>query len=72
MEVGVGAQIHPQQASCSQMRDAWFRVEEMGADTLFNWDHFSRYTATETANTSSAGLFWGRSRRAPRGWSSGR
>src|SRR3712207_4600903 len=22
------------------MRDAWLRVEEMGADTLFNWDHF--------------------------------
>jgi probable F420-dependent oxidoreductase len=22
------------------MRDAWLRVEEMGADTLFDWDHF--------------------------------
>ena len=22
------------------MRDAWLRVEEMGADTPFNWDHF--------------------------------
>jgi probable F420-dependent oxidoreductase len=22
------------------MRDVWLRVEEMGADTLFNWDHF--------------------------------
>jgi probable F420-dependent oxidoreductase len=22
------------------MRDAWLRVEEMGADTLFTWDHF--------------------------------
>jgi len=22
------------------MRDAWLRVEEAGADTLFNWDHF--------------------------------
>jgi probable F420-dependent oxidoreductase len=22
------------------MRDAWLRAEEMGADTLFNWDHF--------------------------------
>ena len=40
MEVRVGAQIHPQQASYAQMRDAWFRVEERGADTLFNWDHF--------------------------------
>ena len=40
MTVRVGAQIHPQQASYARMRDAWLRVEEMGADTLFNWDHF--------------------------------
>jgi probable F420-dependent oxidoreductase len=40
MTVRVGAQIHPQQASYQQMRDAWLRVEEMGADTLFTWDHF--------------------------------
>ncbi|MBA3950799.1 MAG: LLM class F420-dependent oxidoreductase [Rubrobacter sp.] len=38
--VRVGAQIQPQHASYAQMRDAWLRVEEMGADTLFNWDHF--------------------------------
>jgi hypothetical protein len=30
----------PQQASYAQLRDAWLRVEEMEADTLFNWDHF--------------------------------
>jgi probable F420-dependent oxidoreductase len=40
MPVRVGAQIHPQQASYARMRDAWLRVEEMGADTLFNWDHY--------------------------------
>jgi probable F420-dependent oxidoreductase len=40
MPVRVGAQIHPQQASYAQMLDAWLGVEEMGADTLFNWDHF--------------------------------
>jgi len=40
MVVRVGAQIHPQQASYARMRDAWLEVEEMGADTLFNWDHF--------------------------------
>jgi probable F420-dependent oxidoreductase len=40
MPVQVGAQIHPQQASYARMRDAWLRVEEMGADTLFNWDHY--------------------------------
>ncbi len=40
MSVRVGAQIQPQHAEYGQMRDAWLRVEEMGADTLFNWDHF--------------------------------
>ena len=40
MTVRVGAQIQPQQASYAQMRDAWLRVEDMGADTLYNWDHF--------------------------------
>lgn len=40
MTVRVGVQIQPQHASYAQMRDAWLRVEEMGADTLFNWDHF--------------------------------
>ena len=40
MTVRVGAQIQPQHASYAQMRDAWLRVEEMGADTLYNWDHF--------------------------------
>src|SRR5215207_7856869 len=40
MTVRVGVQIHPQQASYAQMRDAWRKVEELGADTLFNWDHF--------------------------------
>ncbi len=40
MAVRVGVQIQPQHAEYVQMRDAWLRVEEMGADTLFNWDHF--------------------------------
>ena len=40
MVVRVGVTIKPQHASYTQMRDAWLRVEEMGADTLFNWDHF--------------------------------
>ena len=38
--IRVGIQIHPQQATYQQMRDAWQRADEMGADTLFNWDHF--------------------------------
>jgi hypothetical protein len=41
MAVRVGAQIHPQQASYAQMRDAWLRVEEMGADMARTVDHIS-------------------------------
>ena len=40
MKVRVGAQIQPQHASYKEMRDAWLRIEDLGADTLFNWDHF--------------------------------
>jgi probable F420-dependent oxidoreductase len=38
--IRVGAQIQPQQGRYKQMRDAWLRVEDLGADTLFCWDHF--------------------------------
>lgn len=34
IELRVGAQIYPQQASYAQMRDVWLRVEEVGAATL--------------------------------------
>jgi probable F420-dependent oxidoreductase len=40
MMVRVGVQLHPQHASYARMRDAWLRAEEMGADTIFTWDHF--------------------------------
>jgi probable F420-dependent oxidoreductase len=40
MAVRVGAQIPQERASYRQVRDAWLRVEDTGADTLFNWDHF--------------------------------
>ena len=40
MMIRVGAQIQPQHASYRQCATPWLRVEEMGADTLFNWDHF--------------------------------
>jgi probable F420-dependent oxidoreductase len=38
--IRIGYQAQPQNATYAQMRDAWTRVEELGADTLFNWDHF--------------------------------
>jgi probable F420-dependent oxidoreductase len=40
MTARVGVQLQPQHASYAQMRDAWLRAEEMGADTIFTWDHF--------------------------------
>jgi len=40
MPVRVGVQIQPQHATYAQMRAAWTQAEELGADTLFNWDHF--------------------------------
>jgi len=36
MAVRVGAQISQERASYTQLRDAWLRVEDTGADTLFN------------------------------------
>ena len=40
MALRVGAQIPQERASYAQLREAWLRVEEADADTLFNWDHF--------------------------------
>ncbi len=39
-EVRVGVQIHPQHADYATQRAAWVQAEELGVDTLFNWDHF--------------------------------
>lgn len=38
--IRVGAQVSPQHRSYTEMRAVWQRVEAIGADTLFNWDHF--------------------------------
>jgi probable F420-dependent oxidoreductase len=40
MTIRVGAQIQPQHASYRKMREIWLRLEDLGADTLFTWDHF--------------------------------
>ena len=40
MAIRVGVQIAPQHASYARMREAWRQAEAMGADTIFNWDHF--------------------------------
>jgi probable F420-dependent oxidoreductase len=36
----VGVTIHPQQCSITQLRDAWRRVDELGVDSIWFWDHF--------------------------------
>jgi probable F420-dependent oxidoreductase len=36
----VGVQLQPQHATYSEIRRACAKAEELGADILFNWDHF--------------------------------
>ena len=38
--VRIGVQLHPQHVTYANLRDAARRLEDMGADILFNWDHF--------------------------------
>ena len=38
--IRIGAQLHPQHADYTQIRDAVLRAEDCGIDILFNWDHF--------------------------------
>ena len=36
----VGVQARPQHTTWASMREAWQRVEALGVDTLWTWDHF--------------------------------
>jgi probable F420-dependent oxidoreductase len=36
----VGVQARPQHTTYASMREAWQRVEAIGVDTLWTWDHF--------------------------------
>ena len=38
--VRLGVQLQPQHASYAELRDAVRRLEDLGVDILFNWDHF--------------------------------
>jgi probable F420-dependent oxidoreductase len=38
--VRLGVQIEPQHATYPQIREAAARLEDLGVDILFNWDHF--------------------------------
>lgn len=39
-QIKVGCTVHPQHSTYQQLRDTWLRVEELGADSLWTWDHF--------------------------------
>lgn len=36
----LGIQLQPQHATYAQIRDAVLRMEDLGVDVVFNWDHF--------------------------------
>jgi probable F420-dependent oxidoreductase len=36
----VGVQLHPQATDLASLRRAWQRADEMGADSIWTWDHF--------------------------------
>jgi probable F420-dependent oxidoreductase len=36
----VGVTIHPQQCTIRELRGAWMRVDELGVDSIWFWDHF--------------------------------
>ena len=38
--IRVGVQVQPQHADFEGMRAAWREADELGADTIFTWDHF--------------------------------
>lgn len=39
-KIRVGAQLHPQHTTYQSMADAVQRIEGLGVDTIWNWDHF--------------------------------
>jgi probable F420-dependent oxidoreductase len=38
--IRIGMHIQPQHATYAQIRDAVARAEDLGADVVYNWDHF--------------------------------
>lgn len=38
--IRVGTQLHPQQTTYAEFADATRRAEDLGLDTIWNWDHF--------------------------------
>lgn len=40
MAFKVGVQLHPQQTTMKELREAWRAVDQLGVDSIFTWDHF--------------------------------
>ena len=40
MAIRVGLQLQPQHAEYAKLRRGWAEADEIGVDTLWNWDHF--------------------------------
>jgi probable F420-dependent oxidoreductase len=38
--IRIGIQLHPQQGAYDALRRAVYRAEQLGADLVYNWDHF--------------------------------
>ena len=38
--ITIGVQVRPQHTTWEAYRRAWLRADELGVDTLYNWDHF--------------------------------
>jgi probable F420-dependent oxidoreductase len=39
-DIRIGIQLQPQHATYRQIRDAVARIEDLGTDVVYNWDHF--------------------------------
>ena len=38
--INIGVQFHPQHTSFEAYRQAWLRLDALGVDSLWTWDHF--------------------------------
>lgn len=38
--IKVGVQVRPQQTTYADYERAWLRLDELGVDSIWNWDHF--------------------------------
>lgn len=39
-DIKIGVQLHPQQTTFEAYREAWLAADDLGVDSIWNWDHF--------------------------------